>query len=153
MPVRIEGLQNVLANIRNIIPAETAKMNARLATSGVIVETAVKNQALLTDHTLKELANYFSDKPHGAYSKNRADNSGPHPDDVVHSQSGTLLANIEKNENLNTIHSTVEVGVQESNVPYIGDLITGTSKMRPRNFIGKAFRDSLSEVIATTQGK
>jgi hypothetical protein len=147
MPAYIEGLQNVLANIHAIIPTETAKMNVKLAAAGVIVETAVKNQASLTDHTLKQLA----DMGH-PYSRRYGVDSGPHADDIVHSQSGKLLANIEKNENLNTIHSVVEVGVSEDKVPYIKDLITGT-KQRPRNFIGKAFRNSLGEIITTTQGR
>jgi hypothetical protein len=149
MPARVEGLQNVLSNIRNIIPIETAKMNARLALAGDLVETAVKTQASLTDHTLKELA----DLGH-PYSTRYPTNYGPHSDDtLVHIQSGELYANIERNEDLNQTHSSIEVGVSEDNVPYIPDLITGTRKMRPRNFIGKAFRDSLDQVIATTQGK
>jgi hypothetical protein len=148
MPAHTEGLQNVLANIRAIIPTETAKMNIKLAAAGVIVETAVKNQASLTDHTLKQLA----DMGH-PYSRRYGSGTGPHGDDsLVHSQSGKLLANIEKNENLNTIHSVVEVGVSEDKVPYIKDLITGI-KQRPRNFIGKAFRNSLGEIITTTQGR
>ncbi|MBU2701178.1 hypothetical protein Ga0466249_002292 [Sporomusaceae bacterium BoRhaA] len=148
MPAKLEGLQSVLANIRAIIPVETGKMNARLAISGTIVEDSVKNHAAMTDHTLKQLA----DMGH-PYSKRYSVDSGPHPDNAVHSQSGTLLANIEKSENLNMVQSTVEVGVQEDKVPYIGDLITGTSKQRPRNFIGEGFNQSLDGIIATTQGR
>jgi len=147
MTVKIEGLDSVLANIRNIIPAETAKMNARLALAGGIVESNVKQHASETDHSLADLAAMGH-----PYSRRYSAGAAPHPDDVVHQQSGTLYANIEKSQDLNAIHSTVAVGVDESKVPYIGDLITGTSKMRPRNFLGGAFRESLGDVITTTQG-
>jgi hypothetical protein len=148
MPARLEGLNAVLQNIRNIVPKETAKMNARIAIAGGIVETSVKEQASLTDHTLKELA----DMGH-PYSKRYPVDSAPHPDNEVHRQSGLLYDNIEKQENLNQVHSTVEVGVSEDKVPYIEDLITGKGRQRPRNFIGSGFRKSLDEVIATTQGR
>jgi hypothetical protein len=123
-------------------------MNIKLSVAGNIVEANIKQHASLTDHTLKELA----DMGH-PYSKRYPADSAPHPDNVVHRQSGTLYANIEKSENFTTVHSTVEVGVSEDKVPYIGDLITGTSKMRPRNFIGAGFRESLDEIKATTQGR
>jgi len=148
MAARIEGLQNVLQNIAMIGPIETAKMNNRIIVAGNILESAVKDHASNTDHTLKELA----DMGH-PYSNRYTADSGPHPDDIVHSQSGTLLANIEKNQNLNTVRASVEVGVSKSNVPYIGYLINGTSKQRPRNFIGAAFREHLDEFIAITQGR
>lgn len=87
------------------------------------------------------------------YSKRYPSDSGPHPDDEVHNQSGTLLAAVEKVEDLNQIHSTIEVGVREENVPYLEALIAGKGRQRPRNFIGKGFRDSLDEVVGLTQGK
>lgn len=147
MSAKIEGLQTVLANIRNIVPTETAKMNARLAVAGEIMEESVKNEASFTDHSLKQLA----DMGH-PYSKRYPVDSGPHKDNEVHSQSGKLLANIEKSENLNMVRSTVEVGVDESKVPYVEDLITGT-KQRPRNFLGQGFRNALDGIIAATQGR
>jgi len=149
MGVQIQGLQNVLQNIAMIAHIETAKMNNKIIMAGNLVENAVKNQASETDHSLTKLAEMGH-----PYSRNYGTNSGPHGDDtIVHSQNGLLLANIEKTENLNSIRSTVEVGVDEGKVPYIGDLITGTSKQRPRNFIGKAFRDKLDEVRTITQGR
>lgn len=148
MGARIEGLNDVIANIRNIIPTETRRMNEKLVTAGILVETAVKEQASLTDHTLEDLA--LMGHP---YSRRYPTDSGPHPDKMVHKQSGLLYANIEKNENINVVHSSVEVGVNEQNVPYIEDLINGTSKMRPRNFIGTAFHENIDEIIALLQGK
>jgi len=145
MTVNIQGLDAVIANIQNIVPAEAAKMGARLSVAGGIVESNVKRHAELTDHSLKELA----DMGH-PYSPKYPANT-PHSDDMVHQQSGTLYANIEKSEDLNLINPKVEIGVQESKVPYIADLITGTSKMRPRNFIGGAFKESLAEVMTTIQ--
>lgn len=147
MPARIEGLNTVLANIRNIIPAEVAKMNARIANAGNIVETVVKEQASLTDHTLKQLAEMGH-----PYSTRYPVDSGPHPDAFVHKQSGMLYNNIEKEEDLNDTYSTVAVGVSEEKVPYVRDLITGTSRQRPRNFLGGAFRDHLDEIAAVIKG-
>jgi len=149
MSVKIEGLDNVLANINNILPIETAKMNARLSIAGVVAQNAITEQAGLTDHTLKQLA----DLGH-PYSTRYTANYGPHGDDSqVHIQSGLLKTNIVKNENLNTALSTIEVGVSEDTVPYIGDLITGTSRMRPRNFIGEGFRKVKEDVQASLVGK
>jgi len=145
MTVSIEGLDSVLANIQNIIPTETAKINARLSAAGSVVEANVKKHAELTDHSLKELA----DMGHPYTTRYPANT--PHADDMIHQQSGTLYANIEKQEDLGLVTSRVEIGVDESKVPYIGDLITGTSKMRPRNFIDGAFKESLAEVITTIQ--
>ena len=105
------------------------------------------NQASLTDHTLDQLA-----KMGHPYSKRYAAGNGPHGDDsLVHVQSGTLKQNIIKNENLNTGISSVEVGVSEDSVPYISDLITGTPKMRPRNFLGEGF-SKVSEAIDSALG-
>ncbi|MDF2563681.1 MAG: hypothetical protein K0Q53_76 [Massilibacillus sp.] len=148
MSAKVEGLSNVLQNIRNITPIEAAKMNAKLSIAGNVLESGVKEHASLTDHTLKDLA----DMGH-PYSKRYGVDSGPHSDDIVHRQSGLLFDNIEKHENLNMIHSTVEVGVDESKVPYIGDLIAGNGRQRPRNFLGGAYKDKVDEVIAITQGR
>lgn len=148
MSARVEGLNAVISNIRNIIPKETTKMNARLSAAGAVVEKSVKNHASLTDHSLADLAAMGH-----PYSKRYPADSGPHPDNEVHNQSGTLLAAVEKVEDLNQIHSTIEVGVREENVPYIEALIAGKGRQRPRNFIGKGFRDSLDEVAGITQGK
>lgn len=148
MPVKVQGLNAVLNNIKKILPSEAAIVNSRLSAAGEILDTAVRKNASLTDHTLSQLA----DMGH-PYSKRYAVNSGPHDDSIVHNQTGKIYDNIEKQENLNTVHSTVEVGVSESKVLYIGDLIAGTTKQRPRNFIGEAFREKIGAIIASTQGK
>lgn len=149
MSAKVEGLNTVLANIKNILPLEAAKMNARLSIAGEIALESVTKQASLTDHTLEQLA--LEGHP---YSTRYPTNNGPHGDDtLVHVQSGTLKTNIVKDENLNAILSTVEVGVSENAVPYIGDLITGTSKQRPRNFIGAGFKNVKDAVIVTLEGR
>lgn len=149
MSVKIEGLDTVLANIHNILPIETAKLNARLSIAGVVAQNAITEQAGLTDHTLKQLA-----KDGHPYSTRYPTDGSPHGDDSrVHIQSGLLKANIVKNENLNTELSIIEVGVSEDAVPYIGDLITGTSIMRPRNFIGEGFRKVKEDIKISLGGK
>ena len=147
MTVKIEGLENVLRNIQNIIPAETAKMNTRLAAAGDVLEENVKMNASLTDHSLEQLA-----KMGHPYSRKFPVDSGPHPDDIVHMQSGTLYGAIQHNNNMSAIASSVEVGVSENDVPYIDDLINGNSVMRPRNFLAKGLRDSKDEAQAIIGG-
>ncbi|WP_196607431.1 hypothetical protein [Pectinatus frisingensis] len=147
MPAKIEGLENVLANIRNIIPTEIAKMNSRIGLAGDVLETNVKLNASLTDHTLEDLA-----KMGHPYSKKKATDSGPHPDDIVHNQSGTLYGAIQRNDNMSDTVASVEVGVSESDVSYIKDLITGTPKMRPRNFLAKGLRDSKDNIQSIIGG-
>lgn len=149
MSVVIQGLDSVLANVQQIIPNEAAKMNKRLSIAGEIVNQSVTSQASLTDHTLDQLA-----KMGHPYSTRYAVGNGPHGDDsLVHVQSGTLKQNIVKNENLNTGISSVEVGVSEDSVPYISDLITGTPKMRPRNFLGEGFSKVSDAVDSALGGK
>lgn len=147
MDVQIEGLDNVLNNIRNIIPSEIAKVNSRLSSAGDILEKNVKQNASLTDHTLEQLA-----KMGHPYSTRFAPDSGPHPDNIVHNQSGTLYDAIQRNDNLSDIVSSVEVGVSENDVSYIKDLIVGTPKMRPRNFLAKGLDDSKETVQSIIGG-
>ena len=149
MTVRIEGLDNVLANIRKIAPVETAAMNAKLQSAGEIVQETVETQAALVDHTLEDLAELGH-----PYSTRYPKNYGPHGDDTqVHMQSGHLMRSKKRTENLGTVKSSVAVGVSESDVPYIEDLITGTAVMRPRNFIGRGFSESKDEVIDILSGR
>jgi hypothetical protein len=128
--------------LRNSIPQQT---NNKLLAAGTVLNKAITNQASLQDeHTLKWLAD------HGhPYSTKYGKDYGPHGNDsLVHTQSGRLLSAIEMNAVTNNIHSEVEVGVSPEKVPYIGDLIKGNGKMRPRDFISAAAQQVRPEIDA-----
>lgn len=141
MPVEVRGLEEILRNMQQIPIIEAQKANENLRVSGGIVEAAVLEHASLTDYTLEELA----DMGH-PFSRRFSTDSGPAPDNIVRIQTGLLFDNIRKEEHMTKTVSTVEIGVKESDVPYISDLINGTRLMRPRNFIGAAW-DSVEELV------
>lgn len=144
--VKASGLNNILNNMKMMI--ETNKMNCikGVNLAGNLLEINMKKHASLTDHSLKDLA----DMGH-PYSKRKSKDSGPHPDYEVHSQSGDLLDNIIKNGYTTNAMAGVEVGVLESDVPYIKYLIEGTPTMRPRDFISHAGIESTDGIgIALT---
>ena len=141
MPVEVRGLEEILRNMQQIPIVEAQKANENLRVSGGIVEASVLEHAQHTDHTLEDLA--MLGHP---YSRRYPTDSAPHPDTEVHIQSGLLFDNIRKEEHMTETVSTVEIGVKESDVPYISDLINGTRLMRPRNFIGAAW-DTVEELV------
>lgn len=140
-------LGNLLQNLSRVAETETAKMNSRVELAGEVLYDAVRKQASLTDHSLKDLANLG----HPYSTKFPADGK-PHGDDtLVHIQKGKLYNNIEKQSDIGTLRSSVAVGVSRSKVDYIDDLMTGTTKMRPRRFIQKAF--ALTDLDSVMAGK
>lgn len=134
----IEGLDQVILNIEQILPNETEHIKQVIGLCGEALEFYVKNNASLVDgHDIDWM--FAHNHP---YSANKPENSGPHPDYIVHRQSGMLYENIEKvtNEGFETV--SIEVGVDIQKVPYINDLIYGSNLMRPRNFLSKGFEES-----------
>lgn len=132
--------------MKMMIPINQANCIKGVNLAGELLETNMKKHASLTDHSLKDLA----DMGH-PYSTRKSKDSGPHPDYEVHSQSGTLQENIIKNWYSTNTMAGVEVGVLESDVPYIKYLIEGTAKMRPRDFISHSAIESTDGIgIALT---
>lgn len=144
MSVRIEGLDKVIANIKAIPKKESAKMDGKLQNAGDVAFTAIDEQAGVSDEHDQNWLN-----AHGnPYSTRYTKDSGPHLDAIVHKQSGLLNDSLQANEKFGAAKSSVEIGVSEADVPYIGDLIYGTSKMRPRDFITAGWEKSKDKVIA-----
>lgn len=145
--VKVTNLNNVLNNIKMMI--DTNRMNCikGVSLAGNLLEVNMKKHASLTDHSLKDLA----DMGH-PYSTRKSKDSGPHPDYEVHSQSGTLQENIIKNGYATNTMAGVEVGVLESDVPYIKYLIEGTVKMRPKDFISHSAIESTDGIGVALTG-
>lgn len=148
MPVEVKGLDTILQNMKMIPVIEAAKANDNLRFCGNLVEASMLEHAQHTDHTLEDLA--MMGHP---YSRRFGTDTGPHPDNEVHIQTGLLFDNIKKEESLTQTISTVEIGVSEADVEYIPDLINGTRLMRPRNFIGAAFDAVEATVKGVMQGR
>jgi HK97 gp10 family phage protein len=113
----------------------------------------VYRYASLKDHSLADLAKMGhpyarkdSKKSTDSVSIIKYKDSGPHPDYMVHAQSGNLAGNIKKKSGLMGNKAIAAVGVYEADVPYIKYLIFGTSKMRPRPFLQQAWIDVQADV-------
>ena len=114
----------------------------------------MKEKAKLTDHSLAQLSHWLPYKDRegkqrylGAYSKQAPMDFGPHPDEFVHQQSRLLYENIEKIVRMSDNKFLIAIGVDEKKVSYIKWLIGGTTKMRPRDFLGWAWKESRETVL------
>jgi hypothetical protein len=133
----VEGLSQITANLDKAMGKTIATTNARLNLAGDVLHAAVQHQASLTDHTQAELTKLGS-----PYSTKYDTNHGPHKDDsLVHIQTGLLYSNIEKVSDMGATHSAVAVGVRQSNVPYIDEVVRGSPLVRPRPFMQRAFTE------------
>jgi HK97 gp10 family phage protein len=140
--VIIRGLENVIRNMEQVTPELEQRLDAATKKAGDVLEKTVKEFAEIEDHTLKELAEMGH-----PYSYNFSTDAGPHPDEIVHRQSGKLYDNIEKIVRRSGRRFIVACGVDENKVEYIKYLINGTSKMRSRDFLGWAWLKCRNEVL------
>jgi hypothetical protein len=150
------NFEMVIKNMQNISPARSAKLLASMNVAGDVLENKVLEKAALTDHSLKDLAKmghpygYKSGDSMKIGDKSKmtgSTDSGPHPDEFVHRQSSNLYNNIERVVELEGDRAIVAVGVDEKKVYYLPYLIHGTSKMRPRDFLGHAWVEVRETVI------
>lgn len=144
--VTVRNLDIVIVNIQSLSPANMSRLRSSLEQAGKVLEEGVRNHAQLMDHSLKKLAEMGH-----PYARRLPMDSGPHPDQMIHIQSGLLYKNVEKVVELSGNHALVAVGIDERKVPYIGYLIYGTSKMRPRDFLGFAWMERRAQVLAIIQ--
>jgi hypothetical protein len=153
--IEMRNLDVVLRNITNL-PAEIVKEKIGPAAGKVSEELdkTIKKYAELTDHSLDDLARMGH--PYAKYTRNgsgkivgmKSEDSGPHPDEFVHKQSGTLYNNIEKViDESKAEHIKILGGVSKSKVPYIDYLLDGTSKMRSRDFLGHALQACKDKIV------
>lgn len=129
--VYVKGLDSITISLKNLHPGQDPHLRAVMTESANDIEKAVKEKASLTDHSLKDLARMGHPYGHGG--------SPPHPDELVHIQSGKLVESIYSSIMITDTKASVTCGVLESDVPYIKPLIYGTSRMRPRDFLGHAW--------------
>lgn len=99
----------------------------------IFLVAALKNTGL-QDHTLEELRQMGN-----PYAASLPEDSGPHPDALVHRQSGKLQESLRVSTVMETSRTFAVYIV--SNSPYIQALLHGTPTMRPRPFIEKTYRD------------
>jgi len=105
-------------------------MASTLHTIADRLEARMKENASLTDHSLKDLRRLGY-----PYSAKRPRN--PHtPPYLVHAQSGELSKAIESNI-INQYR--IQVGVDEAKAPYIRHIVYGTERMLARDFITGSF--------------
>ena len=106
-----------------------------------VLENKIRENAGLTDHSLKELA----DLGH-PYSKTNPKNIH-RPKFKVHSQSGDLQSAIGQKE---IGKDKIVVGVDPSKAPHTRHVILGTSRMVARDFITGSFKqveEQLREIV------
>jgi len=148
--VYVKGLDNIVINLKNLNPGQDPHFKEVCDQTAGIILGAVQKKASLTDHDLQELAQYHQfGKGHiGAYSAKMGTDSGPHPDDQVHIQDGTLYNAIKSEVAITDTKVTISVSVSESDAPYVKYLIHGTSKMRPRDFLGHAWVEVKAKAVS-----
>ena len=100
----------------------------------------IKENASLTDHTLKDL-----EKLGHPYAV-RAPQEIHTPNTLVHTQSGNLVDAIY----MSTENRRIVVGVDEEIAPYVKFVIEGTAFMIPRDFVRQSLEDIRSEMTQAT---
>lgn len=141
------GLENVINGLRSLSERnKTELMEAGMLVGSMMLE-ATRENANLTDHSQEDL-----DSLGHPYSTRMGKDSGPHPDNQVHIQTGQLYESIEQDIIVTSSMIQISIGVDESKVPYISDLIDGTSVMRPRDFLTKTLHEQKSNIYATVMG-
>jgi hypothetical protein len=140
----VRGIDNIINNLNSIAPRVRThlKMAADQAV-GILHDATVENCSL-TCHSLEDLARL------GHPYSTRYEQDYLHDDSKLHIQSGWLISNIEKISEVDSKRVLIAVGVDEAKVEYIGWLIDGTWKMRPRDFLGNTFlqeREKLLRII------
>lgn len=140
--VTARGLDAIIKNLNAIPVMQQQHINEAMKFAGEELESAVIAKASISDYTIAELA--AAGHP---YAKRFGQDSASSPDEFINKQSGLLVNNIEKVINIRDDKSVIAVGVLESKVPYIGFLINGTSKMRPRDFLGHTWLEKRDKIV------
>ncbi len=121
------------------------KLKSKLEKAAEVLQEKMKENASLTDHTLKDLAAM-------GHPYSLSNPANPHdPPYLIHEQTGTLKDNIEITSSPQKFRVTV--GVDEDKVHYIPYLIYGTSKMIARDFLSGSFKEALPEMIDVMEEK
>ncbi len=120
-----EALNKLLKNMKK-------RFNEALKESAELLEDTIRDNAGLTDHKLDALEKLGH--PYAVRDPRRIHT----PDFQVHKQSGRLADNIEVKK-IEGDKTTIFVGVDDTEVPYIRHVIRGTRFMVGRDFITGSF--------------
>lgn len=154
--VFVQNQDLVIKGLRNLLPKEQQRLQAVSDYAINLLYARTMEKASLEDHTLEQLRNMGY--PYAKYFRSkegvtpRAEDSGPHPDEFVHIQSGLLTQNIEKYVGIRDGKLVIMVAIHKSKVPYIHWLIEGTEVMRPRDFLGHTWKEVGPDIIALVKG-
>lgn len=119
---------------------EMAKVDVRAA--GIFFQKALKKNVRLRDHSLAKLAKL-------GYPYSRRNYTAIHdPEWLVHKQTGSLHSAIRRKrvKKLKDGVYGVLVYVDVERAPYAVDIVFGTSKMVPRNFVAETMEQTADEM-------
>lgn len=153
--VEVKGLETVISNMRQFTEKQKEKLDeAGKLAIGILYEDVMRKVEIVDADDLSALSHYFEYdgengevKYIGAYSIKMGQDSGPHPDEFVHIQGGLLFSSVEQVCEREGDKLIIAVGVREDKVPYIKYLIEGTTKMRPRDFLGHSWLEKKDVVL------
>lgn len=153
--VEVRGLEKVIQNMKDFTEKQKAHLDRSAAlAANVLYEDVMAKVETVDEHDLNVLSHWFQYagkdneiKYIGAYSTKVGTDSGPHPDEFVHEQSGLLAQSVEQISERQGDKYIIAVGVRESKVPYIKYLIDGTTKMRSRDFLGHSWIEKQQVVL------
>lgn len=153
--VDVKGLESVISNMKAFSQKQKERLDeaGKLAV-GILYEDVMQKVQIVDEHDLNALSHYFAYdagngkvKYIGAYSTKMGADSGPHADEFTHIQGGQLYSSVEQVCEREGDKLIIAVGVREDKVPYIKYLIEGTSKMRPRDFLGHSWIEKKDVVL------
>ena len=136
--VVVNGLDNVLNNLRSIPEMVKARLDS------TINEVAdLMYEELYQDCTLADIDTASLGYPYSVA------NGGDPPDyPMIHTQSGTLAASIQKLVEVSTDSVTASVFINEEDCPYIQWVVNGSSRMIPRPIFDYVWNRVQDQVIA-----
>jgi HK97 gp10 family phage protein len=123
--------------LKRLQEAVTQRINKSVEEMAELLKQRIEKNASLTDHSLDELEKLGH--PYAVRNTGRLHNLNYQ----VHKQSGKLVDNIFLRKKG---ARTYVVGVDESQVPYVGHVINGTRYMVPRDFVGKSLKELNKEL-------
>ena len=133
----IKGIDIMVMNLNRTAEFVSSAAYDGIKKVGKIIDSAIKKNIRLTDHSLRDLAAmghpYARQRPQMIHS----------PEYLVHKQSGDLLSSFYSDDIENYSGKSVAhvAGVNEAVAPHARYVVMGTSKMVPRNFLGGTLQE------------
>lgn len=156
------SLRLTIRNIRNVGISEQKAAQSAVRAAGAVLLSAVRANALITDHSLRDLARldhpyadrHGSIRIHGGGDRNAIAN----PTSVVHKQTGTFLRSLKGRPGTVVGGPTYRVFADVSVAPHAAYVIQGTRVMLQRDLIwdtaiAKGTRKAMMRTIVAVLGK